>query len=75
VLDKNFDTYELPRFSWVPKIEPVILPSPDLPAQGGGEPAIITMGAVVANAIYDAAGARVLQLPMTPARVKAALKP
>jgi isoquinoline 1-oxidoreductase len=74
VLDKNFDTYELPRFSWLPAIEPVILPSPDVPAQGGGEPAIITMGAVVANAIHDAVGARVLQLPMTPARVKAAMK-
>ena len=74
VIDKNFDTYELPRISWLPKIEPLILASPDVPAQGGGEPAIITMGAVVANAIHDAVGARVLQLPMTPARVKAAMK-
>ena len=73
MLDTNFDTYEMPRFSWLPKIETVILDSPDLPAQGGGEPAIITMGAVVANAIFDAVGARVLQLPMTPARVKAAM--
>ena len=44
-----------------------------MPAQGGGEPAIVTMGAVVANAIFDAVGARLLQMPMTPARVKAAL--
>jgi isoquinoline 1-oxidoreductase len=73
VLEKNFDTYEMPRFSWLPAIETVILPSPDLPAQGGGEPAIVTMGAVVANAIFDAVGARMLQLPMTPARVKALL--
>jgi len=35
---------------------------------------ITTMGAVIANAIYDAVGARVLQLPMTPARILAALK-
>jgi isoquinoline 1-oxidoreductase len=73
VLDKNFPTYHLPRFSWVPKIEGVLLNSPDLPAQGGGEPAIITMGAAVANAVYDAIGARVTQLPLTPARVKAAM--
>jgi CO/xanthine dehydrogenase Mo-binding subunit len=73
VLDGNFDTYGLPRFSWLPKIDVVILDSPDLPAQGGGEPAIVTMGAVVANAVFDAVGARVTQLPMTPARVKAAL--
>jgi nicotinate dehydrogenase subunit B len=73
VLDKNFTTYDLPRFSWRPVFEPVILDSPDLPAQGGGEPAIVTMGAVVANAIFDAVGARVLQMPLTPERVKAAL--
>ena len=32
------------------------------------------MGAVIANAIYDAVGARVLQLPMTPARILAAIE-
>jgi len=73
VLDKNFPTYHIPRFSWVPKIEGVLLDSPDLPAQGGGEPAIVTVGAAVANAVYDAIGARVVQLPLTPARVKAAM--
>jgi CO/xanthine dehydrogenase Mo-binding subunit len=32
------------------------------------------MGAVIANAIYDATGARLFQLPMTPERVKQALQ-
>ncbi|MGE5242907.1 MAG: molybdopterin cofactor-binding domain-containing protein [Betaproteobacteria bacterium] len=73
VLDANFDTYELPRFSSVPSIETIIVDAPEVPAQGGGEPAIITMGAVVANAIFDATGARLRQMPMTPERVKAAL--
>ncbi|HEY2850794.1 MAG TPA: molybdopterin cofactor-binding domain-containing protein [Gemmatimonadaceae bacterium] len=73
VLEKNFPTYHIPRFSWVPKIEGVLLDSPDLPAQGGGEPAIVTVGAAVANAVFDAVGARVVQLPLTPARVKAAM--
>jgi nicotinate dehydrogenase subunit B len=73
ILDRNFDTYELPRFSWVPKIETVILQLPDDPPQGGGEPAIIVMGAVVANAVHDAAGVMIYRLPMTPARVKEAL--
>jgi nicotinate dehydrogenase subunit B len=73
ILETNFDTYTIPRFSWVPKIETVILEANEFPPQGGGEPAIILMGAVIANAIYDATGARLLQLPMTPARVKAAL--
>ena len=73
VLDTNYDTYELPRFSWVPKIETVILEANDTPPQGGGEPAIILMGALIANAVHDATGARLLQLPMTPERVKEAL--
>ena len=73
ILETNFDTYTIPRFSWVPKIETVILEANEFPPQGGGEPAIILMGAVIANAIHDATGARLLQLPMTPARVKAAL--
>ncbi len=74
LIDTNFDTYELPRFSWLPKIETVLLDSPDLPAQGGGEPAIVPMGAVLANAVFDAVGARVHQLPMTRARIVAAMK-
>ncbi len=73
ILDKNFDTYELPRFSWLPKIESVLIKAEDISPQGGGEPAIICMGAVVANAIYDATGARLLQLPMIPERVRQAL--
>jgi nicotinate dehydrogenase subunit B len=73
ILDRNFDTYELPRFSAVPKIETVLLDLPDQPAHGGGEPAVILVGAVVANAIYDATGARLLQLPMTPERIRKAI--
>jgi isoquinoline 1-oxidoreductase len=73
LLDTNFDTYALPRFSWLPKIETVILEADDSPPQGGGEPAIILMGAVLANAIRNATGVRLLELPMTPARLKAAL--
>lgn len=72
--DVNFDTYEIPRFSWLPKIETIIIDNKESDPQGGGEPAIITMGAVVANAIFDAVGARLHQLPMTPERVKEALK-
>jgi CO/xanthine dehydrogenase Mo-binding subunit len=73
ILDVNFDTYEIPRFSWVPNIETVLIDNQNADPQGGGEPAIITMGGVIANAIYDATGARVFQLPMTPERVKEAL--
>jgi isoquinoline 1-oxidoreductase len=71
--DSNFDTYTIPHFSWLPEIETVVIDAKDSPAQGGGEPAIIGMGAVIANAVFDATGARLLQLPMTPERIKAAL--
>lgn len=73
ILDLNFDTYEIPRFSWLPKIETDLIDDREAAPQGGGEPAIICMGGVVANAIHDAVGARVLQLPMTPERVVQAL--
>lgn len=71
--DQNFDTYELPRFSQVPKIETVLLEPDGLAPQGGGEPAIICMGGVIGNAIFDATGARLRRLPMTPERVREAL--
>ncbi|MDP2898015.1 MAG: molybdopterin-dependent oxidoreductase [bacterium] len=73
ILDVNFDTYKLPRFSWLPKIETVVIDDKNASPQGGGEPAIITMGGVIANAIYDAIGVRLLQLPMNPERVKEGL--
>jgi len=73
LLDRNFDTYRLPRFSWVPRIETVLVPNDELAPQGGGEPAIICMGAVIANAVFDATGARMLRLPMTAERVLAEL--
>ncbi|MFC2161446.1 molybdopterin cofactor-binding domain-containing protein [Acidobacteriota bacterium] len=71
---ENFDTYEIPRFSWQPKIETVIVDNPEMPPQGCGEPAITSMGAVIANAVHDAIGVRMLMLPMTQLRIKEALK-
>jgi CO/xanthine dehydrogenase Mo-binding subunit len=74
ILDENFDTYELPRFSWLPKIETVLVDNPVMPPQGCGEPAITPMGAVIANAVYDAISVRLYELPMTPTRIKKAIK-
>ncbi len=74
IKSRNFDTYEIPRFSWLPKIETKILQRIDEHPQGGGEPAIITIGAVVGNAIFDATGARLYRMPFTPARVLEAMK-
>ena len=74
ILDENFDTYELPRFSWLPKIETVLVDNPAMPPQGCGEPAITPMGAVIANAVFDAISVRLYELPMTPTRIKKAIK-
>ncbi len=69
----NFDTYELPRFSQLPEIDTVLVKNDELTPKGGGEPAIVPVGAAVANAIFDATGARLFHFPMTPARIKEAL--
>ena len=74
ILDRNFDSYELPRFSGLPEIETVLVDARDSPPQGGGEPVIICMGAVIANAVYDATGTRLFRLPMSPPRVKQAAR-
>ncbi|RPH92241.1 MAG: xanthine dehydrogenase family protein molybdopterin-binding subunit [Calditrichaeota bacterium] len=72
--EQNFDTYEIPRFSWLPKIETVIIDAKNDNPQGGGEPAIITMGAVIANAVFDAVGTRMMQLPLTAESIKDEMK-
>ena len=74
IKNRGFDSFEIPRFSWLPKMDCIILDRMSQPPKGGGEPAIIGIGAIVANAIYDATGARLYDLPFTPARVMEALK-
>jgi nicotinate dehydrogenase subunit B len=74
IFTTNFDTYEIPRFSWLPQIETFLVKNDELPPKGGGEPAIVPLGAAVANAIFDLTGARLFQFPMTPDKVKEALK-
>ena len=70
----GFDTYEIPKFSWLPRMDCIILDKKNEPPQGGGEPAIIAISAVVANAIYDATGARIYRVPLTPERVLEAIR-
>lgn len=73
ILTENFDSYPITRFSDVPAIDIVLIDNPGLAPQGCGEPAITTMGAALANAIFDAAGARVHTLPITPRRILEAI--
>jgi nicotinate dehydrogenase subunit B len=57
----------------VPAVEIVLLNSTALPATGAGEAAITVVAAAIGNAIFDATGARIREVPFTPERVRAAL--
>lgn len=69
----NLSSYLLPDATQVPVIEAVMLDNPapqgPLGARGVGEPPITAGPGAVANAVRDAAGVRVLDLPLTPERI------
>ena len=65
--------HSLPLGFAVPKVDVVLLNRPDVPATGAGETAITVVAAAVANAIFDATGARIRQVPFSSERIKAAL--
>ena len=74
VTSVDWRTYHtLPMGFDVPKIEAVLLNRPDAEATGAGETSITVIAAALGNAIFDATGARLRQIPFTPDRVKAAL--
>lgn len=57
----------------VPLIETVLINRTEGPAMGAGETAVTVAAAAVANAVFDATGARLREVPFTPERVQAAL--
>lgn len=59
--------------SKIPTVESVLIDRPDAEATGVGETSITIVAAAIGNAIFDATGARLRQVPFTPERVKAAL--
>ena len=63
----------LPLGFAIPEIRVKLINRPDQPATGAGETAITIVAAAIGNAIFDATGAHVRQVPFTPERVKAAL--
>jgi len=65
--------HSLPLGFEIPRIESVLLNRPDQAATGAGELSITLVPAAIGNAIFDATGARIRQVPFTPERVKAAL--
>jgi nicotinate dehydrogenase subunit B len=70
----DWRTYRtLPLGFAVPKVECILLNRPDEEATGAGETAITVIAAAIGNAVFDATGARLRQIPFTPERVQAAL--
>ena len=66
-------SYPVLRFGEHPEVVPVVVQRLDEPSSGAGEEVMGATTAAIANAFYDATGARLRQFPMTPERVKAAL--
>jgi xanthine dehydrogenase YagR molybdenum-binding subunit len=73
VLNPNFETYKLPGIADVPDIEIVLINMPERGVIGIGEPATVATAGAIANAVANAIGVRVTSLPITPAKVLAAL--
>ena len=78
VLNPNFADYSLPTVLDMPEIEPIIIetdePTGPFGAKGMAEPACIPTAPAIANAVYDAVGVRIKDLPITPEKVLRALK-
>jgi 4-hydroxybenzoyl-CoA reductase alpha subunit len=78
VLNPNFADYSLPTVLDMPEIDPIIVetdePAGPFGAKGMAEPACIPTAPAIANAVYDAVGVRIKDLPITPEKVLRALK-
>jgi CO/xanthine dehydrogenase Mo-binding subunit len=72
VTSAAWEDYPILKFSEIPAVEVEIVSRPDAPSVGAGEAAQGPTAAAIANAVCDALGARVRDLPITPERIAAA---
>ena len=73
VTSTDWSSYPIMKFSDVPKLDIVLIDRPTEPPLGAGEAATAPVAAALANAIFDATGARLRVVPFTPERVRAAI--
>ena len=69
----GWEQYPILKFSEVPLVEVELLSRPDERPLGGGEHTMGPVAAAIANAVHDALGVRVRELPITPERIVAAM--
>lgn len=69
VQSKNWDTYPIFRFNAVPDTEVFVINRPELPPVGAGEAAQGPTAAAIANAIFNATGSRLRELPLKPSKI------
>jgi CO/xanthine dehydrogenase Mo-binding subunit len=74
VTSTTWATYPILTFEQAPVIETVLIDHPELPASGAGEPACCPVAAAISNAVFDAIGVRIRDLPMRAASVKSTLE-
>ncbi len=65
--------YPIIRYTEIPDVDVVLINHPEMPPLGGGEPSTVPVTAAIANAVFDATGTHVRQVPLTPQRVLSAL--
>lgn len=73
VLSRDWASYPILRHDQVPRVEVDLIDRPDQPTYAAGEPTPCAIPAAIGNAVFDATGARLREVPFTPERVKAAL--
>jgi CO/xanthine dehydrogenase Mo-binding subunit len=73
VVSVDWSSYPILAFSETPTLDIELIDRPSLPPVGAGEAACTPVGAALANAVFDATGARLRTIPFIPERVKAAM--
>jgi CO/xanthine dehydrogenase Mo-binding subunit len=74
VTSLDWKSYPVLRFADHPEVTPIVVQRLDQPSTGAGEEVIGAAVGAIANAVFDAIGVRLRRYPMTPDRVRAALK-
>jgi CO/xanthine dehydrogenase Mo-binding subunit len=78
VMNANFRDYKMLTAKDVIPVEPIIIEEPDgdgpFGAKGIGEPGLVPTAPALANAVYDAIGVRITDLPLTPEKILSALR-